>query len=73
MQKGNATYFAAASNMSLDQIQQLFSPVVPGSYVNNLVFSPSTNPQDSIFRAIEVLRGENPSVVPPSVSPMVHG
>lgn len=73
MQKGNATYFAGASNMSLDQIQQLFSPVVPGNYANNLVFSPSTNPQDSIFRAIEALRGENLSVVPPSEPLLVHG
>lgn len=73
MQKGNANYFAVASNMSQDQIQKLFSPVVPGNYVSNLVFSPSTNSQDSIFRAIEALREKNPSVVPQEVSLLVHG
>lgn len=73
MQKGHAKYFAEASNMSQDQIQQLFSPVVPGNYVSNLIFSPSSNSQDSIFRAIETLRGKNPSVVPQEASPLIHG
>lgn len=73
MKNLNANHFAGASNMSQDQIQQLFSPVVPGNYVNNLVFSPSTNSQDSIFRAIEALRVKNLSIVPQEESTLVHG
>jgi len=61
MKTMNATFFAAASNMSPDQIQQLFSPVAPGKYANNLVFPSSANNQDAIFRAIEALRQANPS------------
>lgn len=57
----NTTYFAAASNMSPNQIQQLFSPIVPGQYANNLVFPPSLNPQEAIFRAIEALRQSTPA------------
>lgn len=73
MQKENATYFAGASNMNQVQIQQLFSPVVPGNYVSNLVFSPDSNPQDSIFRAIEALRAKTPPVIPQEQAPLVHG
>lgn len=75
----NATVFAGASNMSPDQIQQLFSPIVPGTYANRVVFSPSTNPQDAIFRAIEALRQlkpseeENPTTTPPVDTPLAHG
>lgn len=61
MQKSDATYFTGTSNMSKDQIQELFSPVVPGRYVSNLVFSPRTNQQDSIFKAIEALREGKPT------------
>lgn len=63
-----ATYFAAASNMSPDQIQQLFAPVSPSQYANNLVFQPSTNPQEAVFRAIEALRQSTPTNDKPSVA-----
>lgn len=79
MNNMNAMFFAGASNMSQDQIQKLFSPVVPGKYTNSVVFAPCTNPQDAIFRAIEALRNvesvnEKPIVTcSPTTTMLAHG
>lgn len=72
-------YFTAASNMSPNQIQELFSPIVPGHYVSNLVFTPSRNPQEAVFRAIEALRlstqsaEKQPVVIPTGEILVAHG